>query len=1141
MAIRNLYAAETWDAVYRAFTQANFVAYDYDTVKEALIDYLKLYYKESFNDYIESSELIAIIELFAFASEMLAYRADLNAHENFITTAERKASVLKLARLISYTPSRNVPARGLVKITSISTTEQVTDSLGNNLAGATIVWNDPNNPLWKEQFFLVMNRVLTTKFGQPLKIKDLGDTVFQLYSFKNTTDSLRYGVHSYTANTDTQAFQMEIVPADLDDNGPFERAPDSLAPLSILYLDDGLGDGSDLTGFMMYTKQGTLTRYETTMAAQVPNQQLEILLDNTNETDLWVQRVDEKTRIIERWTKAEVVNAENLFFSTDRNRKKYEVETLENERIRIHFGDGNFSDIPTGTFVVWTRQSANDVITVQKNRVIDERMTLSYVSNLNLNESFSVSFSLTSTLQNGAAAETTEHIRQTAPTTYYSQGRMVNGQDYNTFMLRDPSILRLTTVNRTFAGQPKYIDWHDASGNYEDIKLFGDDLTLKYKFTEGSITTPLSTRQLIDNVIEPVLATPGIQNMMLRLYAAKLPQVVVTPRTKFIEDAPLTASVSTPTLNLQEKTRIQGFLDQHWYGEPSSYVDINGTLHAKVTGDTDGKIWQDTIPTTLDGETTLYPFSGSQVVSLQPKFGLRFVPYLARVGNGTISNLVAPTSDDTFTIEASSDPTIFKVAGLRMGTLPAAQVGVSYDYLGLGFKIDQGTTVFAPGDAFVVSVVNGVISEVDFTAATGFAHINLTGEWVNVEGNLLDTNPDHFDPTVPNTPTAGTDTSWVIRVVRNDDDFGNTLSYTIIYRDLKLVVYSPTTKFWYNSTAVIVDQQTKRQVRDKLVILKSNLTADGSKPLGHNESYDVVSDVRDNDGIVDIHSLEVSPSDLTNVSFSGDGIPDNPLQFELFSQARYTYYRVDGSTWEPTQVPPVIFEPGAVTAVDTNTGDVYGRIMGRGLTTSDKLDFMWQHFSPYGNLIDPSPSNIHDAFILTAGYYSSLREWLEGRLHIRPAEPTPLELRNSYGTLLKSKMLSDTVVLHPAKIRLLFGNEAEPQLKAKFRVVRNVAGSLTNDQIRNEILGVINSFFSIENWDFSQTFYATELIALIHQKLPLDISSVVLVPLFANNSFGSLFTIESGRNEIFQSCAKLEDIEVVEYLSSSLLRQGKLS
>jgi hypothetical protein len=136
-------------------------------------------------------------------------------------------------------------------------------------------------------------------------------------------------------------------------------------------------------------------------------------------------------------------------------------------------------------------------------------------------------------------------------------------------------------------------------------------------------------------------------------------------------------------------------------------------------------------------------------------------------------------------------------------------------------------------------------------------------------------------------------------------------------------------------------------------------------------------------------------------------------------------------------------------------------------------------------------------------------------------------------------MLSDTVVLHPGKLRLLFGGLAEAQLRAKFKVVRAQSATLTNERIKEEILNVINTFFDIDGWDFGDTFYATELISLIHQRLPADVASVVLVPVYSTNSFGSLFTVESGVDEILQSAAELGDIIVVEALTPTVIRQSK--
>ena len=104
--------AESWEKVYSAFANINFAAFDYNSVKQSILDYIKLYFPETFNDFIESSELIAIVEAFAYISETLAYRMDVTAHENFISTAQRRDSVLKLAKLISYKVSRPLPARG---------------------------------------------------------------------------------------------------------------------------------------------------------------------------------------------------------------------------------------------------------------------------------------------------------------------------------------------------------------------------------------------------------------------------------------------------------------------------------------------------------------------------------------------------------------------------------------------------------------------------------------------------------------------------------------------------------------------------------------------------------------------------------------------------------------------------------------------------------------------------------------------------------------------------------------------------------------------------------------------------------------------------------------------------------------------
>jgi hypothetical protein len=124
----SLLAAENWKKLYQTFREADFSTYDFETLRKSMIDYLKLYYPEDFNDFTESSEFIALIDLIAFMGQSLAFRTDLNARENFLDTAERRDSVLKLARLISYNPKRAISASGFLKVDSISTSENVYDS-----------------------------------------------------------------------------------------------------------------------------------------------------------------------------------------------------------------------------------------------------------------------------------------------------------------------------------------------------------------------------------------------------------------------------------------------------------------------------------------------------------------------------------------------------------------------------------------------------------------------------------------------------------------------------------------------------------------------------------------------------------------------------------------------------------------------------------------------------------------------------------------------------------------------------------------------------------------------------------------------------------------------------------------------------
>ena len=206
-----LLLAEDWKKIYQSFKFADFKSYDFDTLRRTMISYLRTNYPEDFNDYIESSEYLALIDMIAFLGQNIAFRVDLNARENFLELAERKESVLRLAQLLSYNPTRNKSANGLLKIVSVSTTENVSDSNGFNLSNRTISWNDTVNPDWFEQYVKVINAALPIQnsFGRPVKFETVGGIPTEQYRFSSSSTGIP--VYAFSKPINNQSFDFEVV------------------------------------------------------------------------------------------------------------------------------------------------------------------------------------------------------------------------------------------------------------------------------------------------------------------------------------------------------------------------------------------------------------------------------------------------------------------------------------------------------------------------------------------------------------------------------------------------------------------------------------------------------------------------------------------------------------------------------------------------------------------------------------------------------------------------------------------------------------------------------------------------------------------------------------------------------------------
>jgi hypothetical protein len=1012
--------AEGFEVAYEAFQNINFNAFDFFSIKQSMVEYIKTYFPETFNDFIESSEFIAILELFSYLGEIMAYRSDMNAHENLIDFAERKQSVLRLAKFLSYKSSRNVPARGLVRFDSVSTSEVIFDAKGVNLSNKTIKWNDPSNPDWKDQFFVVINRLLEQDFGtvSENERRQVNDILFELYPLKNQP-ILKNAIPYSTSITDTN-FQMELVSSVLTEFGPEEARPQNNGSFNILYGSDGLGDGSLTTGFFMYTKQGTLNKITKTFDGILPNQNLTIDATNINETDLWINNIDENTgdtiddgSSVEgrtgEWVPVDLSNAQNIIFNTNPNRSKYEVETLENDSVRIIYGDGEFSDIPSGKFDIWYRESANEELFIPRNGVVNKSASFSYIDDNSRTQTFNFTFSLISSLQNNSPSEDIEQIRRNAPAVYYTQDRMVNGRDYNSFPLQDPSILKLRTVNRSFAGQSNFEQINDSSSTYQDIKLFGDDLSIFYK-DSIALTTALgnsSSSVLLTNYIEPLLSTVDFFIKHIIDYPTISYRKEFDSAEEIAIEAVFNSAVSPWPVALR-------------YDSSNSFV-WTPTANANKSADT----WNIFIELSADSTTYTITYTGKHMVG----------------GSNTTR---------FYNQEGATQPTL------------------TFD--SLNSNIDE----------LVILKAN------PSNDPTKLLTDNINLRIIDIERN---------DSGLPNAGLPNLNRVTVVTKDINSDSIpDDILLANVINKKLTF--------------PITIDNQTIT-LPDYYIVTASDISAVGNNnPLAFTEVG----------------------SSVSNQIIIVDGITTGNTEV-IVTVKEYVYFKRDTVEEDFIIVENTLENLSLL--VNDSSNVLNTRNPGR-----SGMNFLWLHRTDQFSLVDPTTTNINDMFIITRSYYSEYSRWLSGEITTQPTEPTPFELRNTYSDLLDNKMISDSVILHTGKFKILIGSKANAELRAKIKVVRSTNKVLTDNQLKIRIINIVRNFFDVKLWEFGETFFYTELNTKIQSELSSEISSTVLVPQFAAHSFGDLYQVFSKEDEIIQVDISVSDIEVIDSLSATAIRQS---
>lgn len=97
-----------------------FSAMDFPTARRAMVEYIKSYFPNDFNDFVASNGLIMLMELVAAETAKLALRGDLLAGEAYLPTCTTEEALANHLALINQSIKRQTPATVDIQITVIN-------------------------------------------------------------------------------------------------------------------------------------------------------------------------------------------------------------------------------------------------------------------------------------------------------------------------------------------------------------------------------------------------------------------------------------------------------------------------------------------------------------------------------------------------------------------------------------------------------------------------------------------------------------------------------------------------------------------------------------------------------------------------------------------------------------------------------------------------------------------------------------------------------------------------------------------------------------------------------------------------------------------------------------------------------------
>ena len=160
-----------------------YLARDFGTMRQNLIDFAKNYFPDSYQDFNESSPGMMFLEMSAYVGDVLSYYTDVTLQESLILHASETQNILNLAQSFGYSPKTSVASNLRLDVF------QIVPSIGTGVN---------NRPDWNYAFSIEPGMVVSSNTDRTIQFRTTNYLDFKFSSSFDPTEVTVFEVDDIT-------------------------------------------------------------------------------------------------------------------------------------------------------------------------------------------------------------------------------------------------------------------------------------------------------------------------------------------------------------------------------------------------------------------------------------------------------------------------------------------------------------------------------------------------------------------------------------------------------------------------------------------------------------------------------------------------------------------------------------------------------------------------------------------------------------------------------------------------------------------------------------------------------------------------------------------------------------------------------